>query len=552
MRQRRDNNNNSQRPYFRYYFPVLLVAVFYTAIVLVLDIVFLAETESFFFVIKIVFFVFFIIVLVFKQRLTGRHREFVLIAAVLFFVLILLFSSWDDELHSKLPYMFWLDKIAGAITFIVISIGGIIKMYSDKQKTLRTSNLTGLGNSKWMAEQVKGRMEAGVEKGCLVLIDVRNFRIINSIFGREYGDRLIRTFAELFLAVPEKSYIVAHLGGIEFCVWDENDDKDIIRQKLRVLETDLKQRISESGENVNVFVKSAAAVYPSDGFSFNELLCSANIAMEQTIINEQLSHAFYNPAMKNDMKTESIFIYELQRAIERREFHVFYQKKYCMSGERIQGVEALARWESPILGNVSPGIFIPLVHKAGLTDSFTKLIIEMILIDVPGISMSIGADVQISINIPPTFIQNLDFLDFIKNSLLYYRIDPRRITFEITEDIFIDGLESISRTIRELQKLGIRISLDDFGTGFSSLSYLQNLPIQELKIDKSFIDKISNGENNFILVKAICDIARSNNFIVVAEGVETDEQLELLRQTSCDLIQGYIYSRPEPLPSPIC
>jgi len=126
-------------------------------------------------------------------------------------------------------------------------------------------------------------------------------------------------------------------------------------------------------------------------------------------------------------------------------------------------------------------------------------------------------------------------------------VDPSRITFEITEDIFIDGMAEINRIIEELQLLGIRISLDDFGTGFSSLSYIQNLPIQELKIDKSFIENIDENEKDFILVKAICDIAHSNNYMIVAEGVETEAQLRLLKQTSCDLIQGYIYSKPSRL-----
>jgi len=540
--------DEAQQKFFqRYYIPVIIGSFICCTVALVVNLFFVSEVYIGHEIIRICLLLFFILVFVLRNKLSAKHKELVLIIASLSLAVNYLFSPFRDHLEEVSTSIFWLNELSMTVGFLIIAIGGIVKIYSDKVKSLRISNITGLGNARWMTDYVNRRIQEGIPQGSLLLIDVRNFRIINSIFGRKYGDKLIKIFADLLRPIIDDNHKIAHIGGIEFCVWVEDVDKEAIRRRLKGLDPAVKQKIRETGENVNVFIKTAGAFYPEDGRTFSELLCSANIAMEQTILNAQFSHVFYSPEMEKDLKTESVYIYELQRAIENKDFFICYQEKCSIDGKTVYGVEALARWNSDVLGEVSPAVFVPLIYKAGMIDSFTELIISEILYDVPAINSIYGTGTQVSINIPPSFFMNYSFLDYIRKMLDQTSVDPSRITFEITEDIFIDGMAEINRIIEELQLLGIRISLDDFGTGFSSLSYIQNLPIQELKIDKSFIENIDENEKDFILVKAICDIAHSNNYMIVAEGVETEAQLRLLKQTSCDLIQGYIYSKPSRL-----
>ena len=223
-----------------------------------------------------------------------------------------------------------------------------------------------------------------------------------------------------------------------------------------------------------------------------------------------------------------------------------YQAKYDLDGRLIHGFEALARWNSPSLGKVSPELFIPVIHRLNLSIPFTKLVIQKVIEDIPRIDSMYGGHKRISINIPPNFFQFSDAVPFVREILIETGVSAERLTFEITEDLSIEGIAVVKQLV-ELKEMGIKISLDDFGKGYSSLSHLLKLPIQELKIDKCFIDDIHTCEKSFILVKAICEIAKANNFSVVAEGVENYAQVELLQQTSCEQIQGYIYSCPEPV-----
>ena len=311
----------------------------------------------------------------------------------------------------------------------------------------------------------------------------------------------------------------------------------------------VRQRLSSAGEAVNVMLKSSAAEYPGDGRSFSELLASANIALEQAMLSHQLSCVYFRPGMKADLRTESVYLYELRRAVENRDFYICYQQKRSLDGGHVYGLEALARWHSDVLGEISPAVFVPLIHKAGMTDRFTEIILGKVLDEMKQIDLEYGSSVKIAVNIPASTFSNPFFIEETSGLVSTRSISPDRITFEITEDIFINDFDTVSRIITRLNELGISLSLDDFGTGYSSLSYLCKLPVQEVKIDKVFIDEIDKDERSFTLVKAICDIAKSNNYTVVAEGVETAEQLNLLQRTSCDLVQGYIYSRPEQLRS---
>ena len=543
------NNSKGKRGaaiFVGFFRPVTIASLLSFLITLVIDILLVAEVGIIVPAVKSALIISFAIALWMRNSLSARLKEIFLIVISVSVVINLLILP-VGRLFSGRGLLLWVYRTVLSANFFIIAAGGIVRIYTDGSKALMKNSISGLGNRLWMADEVNRRIESGTGRGTLLLADVRNFRIINSIFGRSFGDSLIRTFAEMLKGYRKDTVIVGHLGGIEFCIWTEDTDRDRIRKRIGDFESVLRQRISEEGEAVDVMLKTSAAVYPEDGINFSELLASANIAMEQTMLNLQLSHVYYSPDMKRDMTTESIYSYELRKAVENAEFYVCYQKKCSLDGMRVAGLEALARWKSGVFGDVSPAIFVPLIHKAGLTDAFTEIILGKVLGELPGIVEIYGRDLRVAVNIAPSSFVRSGFVDYVKDVILKSGADPEMLTFEITEDIFVEEIDGIYRTIDDLREFGIRISLDDFGTGYSSLSYLQNLPVHEVKIDKSFIERIDRNEKDYILVKAICEIAGANEYTVVAEGVETREQLERLMGTACDLVQGFLYSRPETL-----
>lgn len=482
-----------------------------------------------------------------RGELSSKQREIVLLSICL--LLIGAFFLVPVEVRSgDASSLLSLYRTGGpVVNLLFISVFAILKMFSERKKSSRFNPITGLGNENWMEDFVNGRIKAGAVRGTLGLMDVRNFRIINSIFGRIFGDELIKKVSEIILYKKDEGTVIAHLGGIEFCFWTETDETEIIR-RIELAVPHIKQAVCGGSENFDLIIKNSIAVFPGDGANFNELLCKANIAMEAILLKPQRLIALYEPSMERDFKAENAYVYEINRALENNEFYICYQEKRSLGGAEVHGLEALARWDSKLLGTVSPAVFIPIIQKAGLAMRFTEMIIKKVFNDIPDIINSFGSGVSASINIPPSYFQNESFVNLVTDLVAVSDVEPRQITFEITENAFIEDLGLVNDIVRRLSGAGFRISLDDFGTGYSSLSYLHNLPVQELKIDKSFIDRIEESDRSFAFVKAICDIGKANDFTVVAEGVETENQLELLGRTSCDLIQGYIYSKPRRLP----
>jgi diguanylate cyclase (GGDEF)-like protein len=531
--------------YYNYFNPVIGLAGLFSILTLIIDYKNYESSCEFIVIINALILLFIIITYIMRPHISMRIKELILIITSLLISLDFYMTYLVIDNKKIAPGTYLSNLIVMIISiFFIISIVSIIRIGRLNARLERTNRITGLGNISWISEHVNKSIREGVDSGILLLIDIKNFRIINSIFGREYGNTLIQIISDYLCTIIDENHSVAHIGGIEFCLWIKNEDKNKVDTKLRNMKLYFKKNIYKDSKNINLFIHSAGVIYPDHGLDFNQLFSRANMAMEQTQIKEHNTDIFYSPEIEINLKSENILSYEIQQSMEKGEFHICYQEMYDMEGTKVLGLEALARCHSSVLGSLSPNIFIPIIHKLNLTNPFTDMIIEYVLNDMKKIDRQYGSNVQVSINIPPIYFQSSVFFDFISEILDRTGVNPGRLTFEITEDIFIDGYESFIKIIEKLQILGIKISLDDFGTGYSSFSYIQNLPINELKIDKSFIDHICDDEKSFILVKAICDIAHANNYLVVAEGVEHEDQLLLLKQTSCDLIQGFIYSKP--------
>ena len=483
----------------------------------------------------------------YRKRFTTRTRKTIaLINTGLISVSLLITFT---ELRLNPPFrMIWGTELIFIVFFIMLTtFVMIVRKQTDENQEKKKYVHPDFGDIEYISERVNTCIKNDCTKGILLLIDVKNFRIINSLYGREYGNTLIRMFSDYLYPMMSPVLEIAYMGGIEFCLWIKGGHKASVLSGLETMKWHFKKELHKDGRNIDLFIHTAGAEYPEDGMNFNQLFSRANMAMEKTQLNERQTVVFYTPEIGKNLTYENKLFFTIQAALENQSFYICYQEKFDMDGKKVMGLEALARYRSAETGALSPDVFIPIIHKFNLSIPFTNYVIESVLSDIESIDDIYGNKIPVSINIPASYFHFSDFFRYLKRNLSAKNVDPQRIIFEITEDIFIDGYETANRIFQQLQILGIRISLDDFGTGYSSLSYIQNLLIHEIKIDKSFIDFISRDNKSFILVKSICDIAAANGYHVIAEGVENQKQVDLLKQTTCDQIQGYIYSIPKEL-----
>jgi EAL domain-containing protein (putative c-di-GMP-specific phosphodiesterase class I) len=234
----------------------------------------------------------------------------------------------------------------------------------------------------------------------------------------------------------------------------------------------------------------------------------------------------------------------LEQAVEKNEFKVVYQSKVNIRTHEIVGVEALSRLKAPGLGKVSPEVFIEYLTKLNLIVPFSKKIIKQILSDIPRLQQEIHPDVLVSINISPVMFLEHDFVDYILSELKHFQVGPRSIILEITEDVFVDDPAKIKQVFSQLHTHGIGVSLDDFGKGYSSLSYISSFEFTEIKVDRLFIENICTDKRSYSLFQSICSIAAAYNYKVVAEGVEREDQIETILGAGCEIAQGYYFSKP--------
>jgi EAL domain-containing protein (putative c-di-GMP-specific phosphodiesterase class I) len=240
-------------------------------------------------------------------------------------------------------------------------------------------------------------------------------------------------------------------------------------------------------------------------------------------------------------------INQLRIAIERNEFVVYFQPIVCAKAEKISGYEALVRWIHPHRGMISPGQFIPIAEASGQMIEIEQLIIEECFKSLK-LLMNINPQMKyVSINLSARGIIERNIVKFLENLLLKYNLDPKFIEFEVTESSLLNNIERTVEVLDRIKEMGFKLSLDDFGTGFSSLNYLKNLPLDKVKLDKSFIDNIETDERDHLMVKSIIELSHRLGLLVVGEGVETKNQRDLLYILECDFIQGFYYGRPEPI-----
>jgi len=383
--------------------------------------------------------------------------------------------------------------------------------------------------------------------GYMLQLDIKDFKVINSSVGNELGDKILKHIGQAFLSIKNEHSMIARTSGNEFSIWFEAIKQEEFVEILSVFKKVLNKRLTGDQIFYHIDFHYAYAAYPEHGENFETLYKHASIAMKYAKENRDLKvYRFENnmlEVIENDLKMSKL----LEYAIFNQEISVAYQNKVSLSTGKIVGVEALARWHSSTLGFVSPEVFIPAINRSNLTITFGQYMLEQVLFEYQFLKKKLGENIRVSINISPIFFIDKQFVNVLEHAFEKYSVSPRAFMLEITEDIFIDDLDNIQDIIKRLKEMGLSISLDDFGTGYSSLNYLRRIDVNEVKIDKSFIDRITTDKNSVAMLEAIRKLTLAYGYELVAEGVESQEQIDILREAGYDTVQGYFYSKPEPV-----
>ena len=418
---------------------------------------------------------------------------------------------------------------------------------ANKLLSYRSSHdsLTGLTNRASMNELIP-RLISVRQKFALLFLDLDNFKHINDSLGHSMGDSLLKKIGQNLKSVVRSTDCVTRLGGDEFMIIlkNINDRKIVINIAQKIIDS-FKTSIKLNDYDLIVSASIGIALYPDDGKDIEALVKNSDIAMYEAKKQGRNSYYFYKGIDDNDLLDRLKIINYLHSALKKNEFRLYIQPKFDITTLEIIGGEVLIRWASPEMGLVLPGVFISLAEETGLIIPMGEWIIKNSFhqIKVWSHLYDLG-NMRFSINISPLqFLQN-NLISFIKNCLNETKLEAKYIEFEITESIALQNSENNLYKLRQIRKLGIEISIDDFGAGYSSMSYLSKYPINTLKIDISFVKDLTNNKENEAIITAIIAMAHSLHLMVIAEGIETKEQLQLLCEKGCDFGQGYLIGKP--------
>lgn len=379
----------------------------------------------------------------------------------------------------------------------------------------------------------------------VLLVDLDNFKKINDLYGHSAGDKLLGVVSRKMEVLLDKNEAISRFGGDEFIFCFPNLIRESdVQEKIQSIQAVFDEPLIIDGRKVKTSCSIGVASYPRDAITSEELIGNADIALYRAKNRQKGSVLFFDSTIAQQVEYEFVLEEQLRGALKRNEISVLYQPQMDSRTAKIVSVEALCRWNNKRLGFISPVEFIAVAEELDLIHDIGIFVFRQACSDMLSFSPNGPDAVKLSVNISPVQLKLPHFSDEIREIIREIGIDIQRITLEITENVLVEDLESVSPILQELKDFGFGISLDDFGTGFSSLSYLNNLPINEIKIDRSFMDKILVSEQSRSLVKAIIAISESCDMHVVAEGVETEKQFNWLVEHNCDYVQGYYFDKP--------
>ena len=382
----------------------------------------------------------------------------------------------------------------------------------------------------------------------LLFLDIDNFNIINNTLGNDIGDQLFKAIAERLKRYTAPCDMVARIQGDEFAmIISEIQSLSHVKIEAEKILDLLSRPYNLYGHEVFITSSIGITIFPEDHQQVEGLIKNAELAMYYAKTHGRNSYKLYNPELNAQSAEYMALANSLHRAIDRQEIRVFYQPLVDLQSGKIIGAEALARWQHPDLGLIMPSKFIPVAEQTGLILRLTELILEAVCRQMRSwkdLNINYGF---IAVNLSTQhFRPDSNLIEMLNKVLQESRLEPEDLELELTESIIMQNAEFTINVLSKLQTMGVKVAIDDFGTGYSSLSYLKHFPVNTLKIDRCFIQDVTSDRHDATISLAIIDLAHSLSLQVIAEGVETMEQVQFLKEHSCDQIQGYFFSPPLP------
>ena len=421
-----------------------------------------------------------------------------------------------------------------------------LRTLSQTRREARTDELTQLPNRRCFSEMIEQAVSSAAQEGqplAVLMVDLDGFKVVNDTLGHHTGDELLREVARRFAASLAPGDMLARLGGDEFGIvvlprehrgWSQEAGERLVASLLDRMELD--------GVPIQVRASVGAALYPDHGDTPSLLLQRADIAMYEAKRSGGGVKG-YEQGFDRNSREQLQHLEELRHAIELDQLVLYYQPKVRFVDGHLSGVEALVRWNHPTRGMLSPREFLPLATQGGLLPKVTRRVLS-IAVEQAGVWHAYGRSLGVSVNVGSVDVVDSTFPSFVEELLTLHRLPAALLTIEITEDSVIEDPVRTANVVARLRKLGTRVSIDDFGAGYASLSLLRKLDLDELKLDKSLVDEIATSSRQKALVRAAVGLAHALGLSLVAEGVETADAWRELQLLDCDVAQGYLVSRP--------
>jgi len=413
--------------------------------------------------------------------------------------------------------------------------------------------LTALPNRRIFREQIGSAMARAQRTGnlgAILIVDLDNFKDVNDALGHTVGDDLLKSVGTCIKFCLRETDLVARIGGDEFGVLVEHlarpEDVHFLTTKLLAAIASPQQL---DGGEIAVTCSIGAAIYPGSSHDASSLLRNADTAMYRAKEAGRNNYQISTDDMNATVQRRVVLGNRLRHALDQSEFALHYQPQVNLANGAIIGAEALLRWYPSGLGSISPAEFIPIAEDSGFILPIGGWVVDEACRQAADWRRNLGIDIAVSVNLSARQFRDHDIVDTIKRSLAQTGLPPHLLGVELTESILVCEPQRVAQSLSTLKAIGVRISIDDFGTGYSSLSYLKRFPLDYLKIDRSFVSDVPGTRTDEAIVRSIIELAHSLQLDVIAEGVETEEQLHFLRTLGCDEVQGYYVSRPLPAPA---
>jgi len=383
----------------------------------------------------------------------------------------------------------------------------------------------------------------------VLFLDIDHFKRINDSLGHDAGDELLKVLAgHIKSSIRSHEDVVARFGGDEFCLLIDLHDRDEARQLAQRIMLKMKEPIELAGRRMVMTTSIGISMFPEDGMTCEELLKNADLALYQSKGSGRNSLNFFSANLKTRATLELQLEEELRHALrEDTGLMLYYQPIYDLKTGQVSKLEALIRWQHPVHGLLVPDRFIAIAEANGLIAELDNWVLRKACEDLGELSRQGCEDLRIAVNCSPLNLAREELADEIEYALRAAGVEPHRLELEVTENALMGNIANTLVLLRQIRALGVSLSIDDFGTGYSSLAYLKRLPLNTLKIDRSFIQDIPKATQDMEIVQAIIVMAHTLHLQVVTEGVETFEQYQFLENHGCDFVQGYLLSRPVPL-----